>query len=264
MEAAANLSASPDTRVRARQRIAGEIDLPAGVALWVIGAHLVTLLSPLALIWIASEHSTFLSEHMAHPSLLFVGAAVMMVGSALEIAQNTFDRWYLTEDTASALLPSLVDCAFYTTVCVGLLLVGIGVDDTPWLVTLMTVVTLGTPVLYLLDIPHHGMSGLLGAIVTFVLYRHFGDPLVFLFVVIGGSTGYFFSLLLKTLNQSLHGFTAIVNGVGTLVVAYSLHQTALGTPSSWLTVGVCVGVYGATLGGLYPVLSKLPATKRRG
>ena len=56
---------------------------------------------------------------------------------------------------------------------------------------------------------------------------------------------------------------AVVNGVGTAIVAYSLHQSALGTPSTWLTVGICVAVYGALLGGLCPVLNKLPATKRK-
>jgi len=263
MEVATSLSIRTEARVRAIERIVGEIDLPLAVAVWVISAHLFTLLSPLSLVWVAGEHAAFLAEHMAHPSLLYVGTAVMMVGSALEIAQNTFDRWYLTADTASALLPSLVDCTFYTAICTGLLLIGIGVDDTPWVVALMALATLATPVLYLLDIPHHGMSGLLGAIVTFVLYRRFGDPTVFLFVVIGGSTGYFFSLLLKTLNQSLHGFTAIVNGVGMLIVAYSLRQSALSAPSSWLLVAGCTIAYGAVLVGLYPVLSRLPATKRK-
>jgi len=264
MEAAVNLAGASPPRVRAIERITAEIDLPFGVALWVIGAHVLTLLSPLLLVWVAFTHPMFIAERAAHPWLIVVGAAVMMVGSALEIAQNTFDRWYLTADTGSALLPTLVDCAFYTTICIGLMLVGIAVDDTPLLIALMALATLGTPILYLLDIPHHGMSAVLGAIVTFVLYRHFGNPSVWLFVVIGSTNGYFFTLLLKTLSQSLHGFTAIVNGVGTAVVAWSIHQSALGAPSSWLSVGMTVAGMGVAMGAVYPLLSKLRATPRKG
>lgn len=266
MAVAVNLRAKtppvPD-RVRAIERIASEVDLPFFVGLWVLAAHALTMLSPLLLMWVATTHAEYLAPRSAHPLLWYVGAAVMMVGSALEIAQNTFDRWYLTADTGSALLPTLVDCMFYTIICIGLLLVGMAVDDTPWLVALMVCATLGTPILYLLDVPHHGMSGLLGAIVTFILYRHFGDPSVFLFVVVGGSTGYFFALLLKTESQALHGFTAIVNGVGTAIVAWSIHQSALGTPASWLSVAIAVALYGGLLGAAYPALSKLEPTKRR-
>lgn len=260
---AANTPRVPLERRKALKRLASEVDLPLAVGLWVLGAHALTLLSPLLLMWAATVHAEFLAQHMAHPALIYVGASVMMVGSALEIAQNTFDRWYLTADTGSALLPTLVACLFYTTICIGLLLVGVAVDDTPWLVALMVCATLGTPILYLLDVPHHGMSGLLGAIVTLVLYRSFGDPSVFLFIVVSGSTGYFFTLLLKTESQALHGFTAIVNGVGTAIVAFSMHRSALGAPASWTNVGIDVVLYAGLLAAAYPTLSKLKPTPRR-
>ncbi len=70
-------------RGRALSRIASDVDLPWGIALWVLGAHALTLLSPLLLIWVANHHATYIAKHTARPTLIVIGAAVMMVGSGV-------------------------------------------------------------------------------------------------------------------------------------------------------------------------------------
>ena len=85
-----------------------DIDLRGGEAVWVLLAHLYALLVPVALCVAVYEHWGYLSGATDRPSLFFVAACLLTAGSAFEVAQNTMDRWYLTENTASATTTSMV------------------------------------------------------------------------------------------------------------------------------------------------------------
>lgn len=76
---------APDKRNDPYLRSTG---LPAATAIWVLGSHLFAALIPLLMLALVQLHLDYLQTVMYAPQLLFVAALLMMVGGAVEIAQN--------------------------------------------------------------------------------------------------------------------------------------------------------------------------------
>ena len=81
------------------QRLKEEFDLPTPVAVWVVITHIFVLASPLALIWAIHAYGHWLP--LANPILVQFASAVYIAATAFETAQNSADRWFLTEATRS-------------------------------------------------------------------------------------------------------------------------------------------------------------------
>lgn len=253
------MSDQPIKAVTTRDKIAREIDLPIGTAIWVLGAHIFTLLSPLLLIASVHYHWDYLQEVLHAPVLLYYSALLMMVGSAFEIADNTFDRWYLAE-----LPTSLCDWVFSSCICFSIAFsISAYQGQATWLVIAAFAAATGFSVMYLMDWPKESMRGSLGVVSSLCLYLAVGDPVAFLPFVSAFLTVYFFGILKATLAQSMHGFTTIVNAFGMLCAPWAFYNTARGEPASILLVVVIAAVIvgGALL--VKPRLLKLSATPRR-
>lgn len=239
-------------------KLAAEVDLPTGTAIWVLSAHLVTLLSPLAISWAAHRYADFLASVMAAPGLLHLTAGLMIAGSAFETAQNTSDRWFL-----SAATPSLVDCLFGTSVCLALATTVVACFGAqPWLLALVYGVALAYPLMYVTGWPAEAARGTLGVASVGALFLTFKDPVVFLSLVSVFLTLYFFKLLLKTEAQSLHGFTTLVNVLGVVVIPWAIHNAVRGEPMPWWQLLALAGLLVGAALAAYPWLSRLEPTRR--
>ena len=225
--------------------IRGEIHLPTGMAAWVICAHILTLLSPLLLVLAVVHHWEFVQSKTFAPSLFYIAVGLMMASSAFEIAQNTIDKWYLTQECASANGTSLCDFLFYAFLVAAMGLIAIACFGQFWWIW---AIGLGALVafcwLYLTDKTPFPALGVAGLLSTASLYFAFGDPLVFLQIVASQLTLLFFAALLATGAQWLHGFTTGANAVGIVFVAWAVHNSAMGTPKSWpfaIVTGLVLG-----------------------
>ena len=235
------------------------VDLPIATAVWVLTAHLVTLLSPLLISWAVQQHHAFLLTVMNAPKMLHVAAGLMMFGSAFEILQNSLDRWYLSTESRS-----LFDGLFGTCICFALATVVVACfGDQVWVRWAAYTVAASFPTLYVLGGPVEIIRGTLGAASVGSLYWTLTDPVVLLSFVSVFLTVFFFRLLMKTRAQSLHGATTLVNVLSALVIPWAIVNTASGTPMPWWQVlMVAAGLVGVALVA-YPRLSNLPATPRR-
>ncbi len=85
-------------RLAPRAALRYEVDLPAATAAWVVGAHVLVVLSPLALMRSVYARRAYLEEGGGadYPFLLLAGCACAVAGSAFEMAQNTFERWHVS------------------------------------------------------------------------------------------------------------------------------------------------------------------------
>ena len=136
-----------------------------------------------------------------------IAAAVMMAGSAFEIAQNGFDRWYLTAETGSAAGTGFSDFMFFWLIVMsqGLLIVAC-VGDQAWIIALCLLLVAAFPFLYFRQkMPFLPLS-VLGVGSMIAAYLSFGDPVIFLQLLLSQGTMYFFRCLLQTGAQVLHGF----------------------------------------------------------
>jgi len=251
----------PDTALGA---LAAEIDLPPATAVWVMLAHLLTVMTPLPLLWAVIAHREFLLGAMHRVDLYFVGAALLMCGSGLEFAQNTVDRWYITRATPSGLGHGLCDLLFYTLMGTALTLFSHAASgQLLWLTALSAGGVLLFVLLYLRGkTPYPGL-GIVGSCHGVALYLALGDPIVFLHLLCGtGMTGYFAALMFRTENQVLHGFTTLGNGLGMLAVPWAIHTAASGGTHSW---GFAASIFGAGVllaALLWRPLGKLAPTPR--
>ena len=242
--------------------ILSEIELPPGLAIWVVTVHLLTLLSPLVLVWQINQHWDFVQAHAYNAALLYVAIALMMASSAFEIAQNAFDRWYLTGDTASALMSSFSDFLFYVFLVAGLVTIVIACQgDVIWAVVGI-VAAVAFTTLYLLGLSPYPALSVLGLTATTALYFSFGDPVVFLQLVCSGLTLFFFDLLLKTGAQVLHGFTTGSNALGVLMIVWAISNGATDQTKSWVFVLAVAAATGLVAFLMRPTLSKLTTTPR--
>ena len=241
-----------------------QIGLPAPVAAWVLAAHAIALLTPLLLLWAVYANWDHVAEQASEPALFYVAVALMMSSAAFEIAQNTADRWYLERGMGSTTGRGLADFLFYLFSCSGMVaLIAACMGDAWWLVTVSLAMAGAFVFLYLTGRPPFAALGVLGLISTLVLFLTFGSPVVFLQPVAGQLTLYFFTLLLKTRAQSLHGCVALASVSGLWAVVWAIYGSARGAPGSWMfVVGFAVAVGIAAL-ALKPRLEKLTATPRR-
>ncbi|ARN74593.1 hypothetical protein [Oceanicoccus sagamiensis] len=214
----------PITVIKPWHKIAEEINLPLPTAIWVLGAHAFTLLSPLLLMASVHIYWDYLQQVLYAPELLYLSAIVMMIGSAFEIADNTFDRWYLT-----GLPPSLCDWLFSCCICLSIALnITAFMGQYTLLVIAAFAAVIGFAVMYLMDWPQEIMRGGLGIVSAFSLYWVVGDPVAFFSFLSAYLTVYFFTILKATHAQSMHGFTTIVNAFGMLCTPWAFYNGAAG------------------------------------
>ena len=241
-----------------------QVALPAPVAIWVLAAHAIAFLTPLLLLWAVYTNWAFVSARAAAPGVFYVAVAFMMAAAAFEIAQNTADRWYLEPGMGSTDGTSLSDFLFYVCNCLGMLgLIAGCMGDKWWLMAVCTAIAGAFVFLYLIGRQPFLALGILGLISTLALYLTFGNPIVFLQIVAGQLTLYFFTLLLKTRAQFLHGCVALSSTAGIWVAALAVYSGAAGRPQSWvLVIGVAATI--ALLAfSLRQRFEKLSATPRR-
>ena len=255
-----------EKRTGAQQAPAGlkaQIDLPAPVAVWVFAAHAVALLTPLALLWAVHANWDYVAGQARAPGFFYVAVAFMMASGAFEFAQNTADRWYLLPGMGSTTRPALADFLFY--MCNALSMMALITACTGviwWLLALCVLVAGVFAFLYLTGRQPYAAFGVLGFLSTLALFFTFDNPIVFLQLVTGQLTLYFFALLLKTRAQSLHGCVALVSTSGLWVIAWAIHSSAQDRPPGWVQLIVlAVAAVGLAL-ALKPRLQKLKATPR--
>lgn len=241
------------------QQLAQEIDLPLPTAVWVLFAHLVTILSPLVIIVVVLRHQQPLEIMLFSTELMLASAALMIAGSIFESAQNTFDRWYLTR-----IEPSFCDFLFHSLINLSLAAIALAcLGQYLWLWAIMGVCCLGFALCYLKgwnDAPMRTPISLLSA---GAFYWIFGDPIIFLQFLMVFLTIYFFGLLLKTHCQALHGFTTIVNGFTALFIALGIGNAVDGNPTPWWLVIAVVVITVALALLIKPKLAALSATPRK-
>jgi hypothetical protein len=244
-------------------RIADDIQLPLGTAVWVLAAHLYAILVPVVLIIAIIHHWAVLSELLAYPELLLVACGVMMAGSAFEVGQNAIDRWYLTRETGSAEGTGFCDFMFFWFIVISQGLIAVAcMGDQWWVVAIAVVVVLVHPLLYIRQQAAFAGLGVLGLLATGTAWFTLQDPVIFLQLLLSPLTMYFFGLLLKTGNQTLHGFTTLAASSGVLFLAWGVHGGAAGEPRSWTFVVATAFVTIVLAAVLRPALSQLSATPR--
>jgi len=248
----------------AQQRLRAQIDLPTPVAIWVIVAHAIAQFTPLLLLWVVYANWEFIVANTYAPGLFYLAIAIMMTASAFEIAQNTSDNWYLEPDMGSTTQPALADFVFYLlTGSSMVILIAACMGHLWWLVASSAVLVGVSAFLYLSDRAPFAVLGIVGLLSTTALFLTFGDPIVFMQIVTGQLTLYFFSLLLKTKAQSMHGFTAFLSTSGLWMLAWAITGSAAGEPKSWVLVITLAAGLGLAAILFKPKLEKLSATPRR-
>jgi hypothetical protein len=101
-----------------------------------------------------------------------------------------------------------------------------------------------------------------GTLTAILAYLSFGDPVVFLMLLLAQVTMFFFHALLATGAQVLHGFTTAAASSGLWFVIWAIHNGEAGTPVSWyFVIGVVVAAVILRF-MLWPVLTKLPMSPR--
>ena len=255
-----------EKRAGAQQAPAGlkaQIDLPAPVAVWVFTAHAVALLTPLALLWAVHANWDYVAGQARAPGFFYVAVAFMMASGAFEFAQNTADRWYLLPGMGSTTRPALADFLFYMCNALSMMaLITACIGGIWWLLALCVLVAGVFAFLYLTGRQPFAAFGVLGFLSTLALFFTFDNPIVFLQLVTGQLTLYFFALLLKTRAQSLHGCVALVSTSGLWVIAWAIHSSAQGRPPGWVQLIVLAVAAGGLALALKPRLQKLKATPR--
>jgi hypothetical protein len=242
------------------QQLKDEFDLPAPIAIWIVLTHIWVLACPLALIWVIDRYGDLLPQSLANGTLAQLASAVYIGATAFEVAQNSADRWYLTEATRS-----VADLFFNSFMTVAFCMYAIGFYANVWMAVGAIILTLIYPIAYIKNHPsHRGISGTVVLIATVGLFLATGDPVVFLFLAGNVLAVYFILMMVKRRAQVLHGWAAFIFGVALLPWPWAIFNAAKGgEPSSWLfVIGVTVAMAVAAA-ALTPVLSKLKATPRR-
>jgi hypothetical protein len=234
-----------------------EIDLPAGTAVWVLTAHVLTILAPLAVIAVVAVEWETVSARTEVPWLLYAGASMLVVASVAESAQNTLDRWYLT-----AVPRTLLDSVFSTLVIAYLVCTVVAVWGWDWLLP-GVVVLVAFVALYLLGGPIEPVQTVAGVASVTALWRAFDDPVVLVSLLAVFLTVFFLGVLLHTRQQAMHGFVTLVNAVGLLGLVLAVLDAERGTPWSLWQVLLLSAATIATVVALRPRLMRLPATPRR-
>lgn len=220
---------SPDGRDDIYVRSTG---LPAGTAIWVLGAHLFAALCPLFMLAVAQQYTDYLKSVMYAPQLLYVAALLMMVGGIFEIAQNSFEHhWYIKDEKTG-----YFETVFGTTACLAMAtIITACYGQYPMLAGTAYLLALSYPVLYCHSIGRGIERATLGIGMVVAAYYSLGDPVVFISFNTVFMTIYFYRLLHKTQAQAFHGFVAVTSAPGMLAIPWAIHNSASGTPTTpWL------------------------------
>lgn len=249
--------------MNARTKLLSSIELPWPVATWVLLAHAYALLVPLGL-WLAVDrHWDYLVANTYRPVLFYVAAVLLCAGSAFEVVQNAIDRWYLTRESASATGTGLSDFLFYWLIIAGQAICAIALAGDVWFVSAIALAAVVVfPFCYLRQIAVFAPISIVGLLVTVLSFIAFGDPVIFLQILLSAVTIYFFTALLRTGAQSIHGFTTMAASSGVLFFIWALGNGAAGTPQSWSFVAAVAVAVVAAGAALWPFLVKLPASPR--
>jgi len=241
------------------QQLRDEFDLPTPIAIWVVITHIFVLLCPLLLIWAVDIYAGLLPQALANATLVQLASAVYIGATAFEVAQNSADRWYLTEATRS-----VADLFFNSLMTVAFCMYAIGFYASSWMSVVAVVLTIIYPFAYIRNHPsHRGINGTVVLLATVSLYRVTGDPVAFLFLVGNGLAVYFILFLMKQRAQLLHGWAALVFGLAFLPWPWAIVSAARGEPTSWgWVIGITV-MAGILAAGLTPFLKKMAPTPRR-
>jgi hypothetical protein len=233
-----------------------EFDLPMPIAVWVVITHIFVLASPLALIWAIHVYGSGLA--LANPVLVQLASAVYIAATAFETAQNSADRWYLTEATRS-----VVDLFFNALITVAACMYTIGFYGNGWMSALAVALTVAYPVAYIENHPaHRAISGAVVGLATISLFLVSGDPVVWLYLV-GTFFGVFLIVLLfEYQSQWLHGWAALAFGLGFLAYPWAVVNAARGTPTSWWLVAGLTAAVMLVAGLLTGFVAKFKVTPR--
>jgi hypothetical protein len=246
-----------------RNEVLATIEIRWPEAVWVLGAHAYALLIPLTLCAAVHAHYDFLLATTYKPYLFYIAAGLLTAGSAFEVAQNAFDRWYLTGETASANGTGFSDFLFYWLVTAGQALCAVAIGGDTWWVLLIALSAIAVfPVCYIKQVGHFAPLSVVSLLTVSLAYQAFGDPVIFLQLLLAGVTMYFFAALLKTGAQVIHGLTTLAASSGVWFFVWALHSAAAGVTHSWLLV-LTIASGTAILGtALWPLLTRLPASPR--
>lgn len=248
----------PDRPV-ATSRLRAQIDLPAGVATWVLSAHALTLAAPFVLLWAAHAHAEALADVLPYPFLLDVAAGLFLLGSAFEVAQNTADRWYYEGP-----YPAFADLLFNGGIAVGLggfALAAAG--DRWWVVALVVAGIIAFPALYLTDRVPFPVTGVLGFLGVGALAVALRDPVIVLMLLFSpGLNLYFLAAIERTHAQALHGAIALSAGLGLVPVVVAIVHEGSGATTPWEIVVLMAAVVGLVAVLAWPTLLRLGATRR--
>lgn len=244
----------------ARQRIGWEIDIPAGVATWVLTAHAMTLASPVLVLWVLYRNHAPLEAVLARPFLVYAAMALFLTGSAFEIAQNTIDRWYYEGP-----YPAFSDLLFNAMIVGGLGLLALAGPAPAWLVAVVVLAVVAFPILYLTDRVPYPAMGVVGLAAVWSLYAALQTPVVVLLVVF--STGlnlYLLEVIVRTKAQAVHGAIALSNGIGMAVIALAIHQAATpAPPTGWApTLAIAAGIAAVAAAAWRPLTNLAPTPRR--
>jgi hypothetical protein len=233
-----------------------EFDLPVGIATWVAATHIWVLASPLALIWAVDIYADALPTALVNVTLVKIASAIYMASTAFEVAQNSADRWYLTEATRS-----VADMVFNVGMTFAFCLYTIAFTGFDWLAAVALAITVVYPVLYVRTTnAHRAIGGLVTLIATISLFLVTRDPAAFLFMVGNYFGAYLITLMIQNGSQSLHGWGAFMFGLGYLSWPLAIVNAANGTPMSWTQFGVITAVVIVVGAALTPLMRKMPKT----
>ena len=169
------------------QQLREEFDLPTPIAVWVVVTHIFVLSCPLVLIWAIDKYSSLLPQSLSNATLVQLASAVYIGATAFEVAQNSADRWYLTEATRS-----VADLFFNAFMTVAFCMYTIGFYGNIWMSMAAIILTIIYPFAYIKNHPsHRGINGTVVLLATASLYLVTGDPAVFLFLAGTGLGGVF-------------------------------------------------------------------------
>jgi hypothetical protein len=183
---------------------------------------------------------------------------VYIAATAFETAQNSADRWHLTEVTRS-----VADLFFNSLITVAACMYTIGFYGNGWMSAVAIALTVVYPVAYIQNHPaHRGISGGVVGLATISLFLVTGDPVAFLYLVGTVFGVYLIVLLFDYRSQWLHGWAALTFGIGFLAYPWAVVNAARGAPANWaLVAGVTAAVILAAA-SLNLILPKLKVTPR--
>lgn len=251
------------TSTSARAQIWSTVQIRGPEMVWVLLAHLYALLVPLAIVIGVALNWDYVERTTDAPFLFFAAACLLAAGGAFEAAQNTVDNWYLTKESASAEGQSLLDFMFYWLVTTGQAVSAVAIAGrNPWVVVIAVAAVLSLPVLYLSGGPYMISLVVSSLLAILLAFRAFGDPVVFLQLLAVAATMYFFGILLRTQAQVMHGFTTLAASSGAWFLLLAISDGAAGVSASWTVLLAIVAVSALVGAALWPVLVKLPASRR--